>query len=120
MEINKKAGIKMLRYNTQQKLSEYNSLYDIIIEKDNLLLKIKENIDFSFINPMLKESYCEHFGRPAKEPELMFKLMFLKKLYDLSDESLMLSGYNSPPLGAFLALFLIPRRSAAGKFISKC
>ena len=37
---------------------------------------------------MLKESYCEHFGRPAEEPEKMFKLMFLKKLYDLSDESL--------------------------------
>jgi transposase len=78
----------MLRYDTQLKLSEYQSLYDIIIEKDNLLRKIKENIDFSFINPMLKESYCEHFGRPAKEPEMMFKLMFLKKLYDLSDESL--------------------------------
>jgi transposase len=45
-------------------------------------------VDFGFINPMLKKSYCENFGRPAKEPEMMFKLMFLKKLYDLSDESL--------------------------------
>jgi IS5 family transposase len=38
---------------------------------------------------MLRKSYCEHFGRPAKEPEMMFKLLFLKKLYDLSDEKLM-------------------------------
>ena len=37
---------------------------------------------------MLKESYCEHFGRPAKDPEMMFNLLFLKKLYDLSDEAL--------------------------------
>lgn len=44
----------MLRCNSQLKLSEYKSLYDLIIEKDNLLRKIKENIDFSFINPMLK------------------------------------------------------------------
>ena len=78
----------MLRQIVQLRMSEYRNLYDIIIEKDNLLRKIKENIDFSFINPMLKESYCEHFGRPAKEPEMMFKLLFLKKLYDLSDETL--------------------------------
>jgi transposase len=38
---------------------------------------------------MLKKSYCEYYGRPAKEPEMMFKLLFLKKLYDLSDEKLM-------------------------------
>ena len=78
----------MLRNNIQIKLSQYRGLYDIIVSKDHLLRKIKENIDFSFVNPMLKEQYCEHFGRPAKEPEMMFKLQFLKKLYDLSDESL--------------------------------
>jgi len=78
----------MLREAEQLRISSYSSLYDKIIEKDNLLRKIKENIDFSFVNPMLKESYCEHYGRPAKEPEMMFKLMFLKKLYDLSDDVL--------------------------------
>jgi len=72
----------------QLKLSEYRGLYDLIVEENNLLRRIRENIDFSFVNPMLKKSYCEHFGRPAKEPEMMFKLMFLKKLYDLSDEVL--------------------------------
>jgi len=79
----------MLRENTQLKFSEYDTLYDIIVPQDNILRKIKENIDFGFVNPMLKKSYCEHFGRPAKEPEMMFKLSFLKKLYDLSDEKLM-------------------------------
>ena len=79
----------MLKENNQIQLSEYNDLYEIIIPKENILRKIKENIDFSFVNPMLAKSYCEYFGRPAKEPEMMFKLMFLKKLYDLSDEKLM-------------------------------
>lgn len=78
----------MLRFDTQIKISEYKKLYEIIIPQNNILRKIKENIDFSFVNPMLKESYCEKFGRPAKEPELMFKILFLKKMYDLSDESL--------------------------------
>lgn len=53
--------------------------------KDNLLRKIKENIDFSFVNPILKKQYCEAFGRLAKEPEMMFKIMFLKRMYDMSD-----------------------------------
>jgi transposase len=78
----------MLRENSQLQLSEYVNLYEVIIPKENILRKIKENIDFSFVNPMLKKSYCESFGRPAKEPEMMFKLLFLKKLYDLSDEKL--------------------------------
>lgn len=60
----------------------------MIIPQDNLLRKIKEHIDFSFIKPMLKESYSEHYGRSAKEPEMIFKLLFLKKLYDLSYERL--------------------------------
>lgn len=80
----------MLRDNSQLRisLSPYEKLYEIIIPKDHILRKIKEKIDFSFVNPMLKKQYCEHFGRPAKEPEMMFKLLFLKKLYDLSDERL--------------------------------
>ena len=80
--------VRILRDNIQIKLSQYRELYDIIVSKDNLLCKIKGNIDFSFVNPMLKEQYCERFGRPAEaeEPEMMFKLLFLKRLYDLSDE----------------------------------
>jgi IS5 family transposase len=78
----------MLRENNQIKISEYRDIYDLIVPENNILRKIKENIDFSFVNPMLKKSYCENFGRPAKEPEMMFKLSFLKKLYDLSDEKL--------------------------------
>lgn len=63
----------------------YGNLYDVVVPKDNLLRKIKENIDFSFVNPMLKKQYCEAFGRLAKEPEMMFKIMFLKCMYDMSD-----------------------------------
>jgi transposase len=43
-------------------------------------------VDFSFINELLKDKYCTNFGRPAKEPELMCKLLFLQHLYNLSDE----------------------------------
>ncbi|MFZ5642570.1 MAG: IS1182 family transposase [Bacillota bacterium] len=94
----------MLRETTQMKLSQYRSLYDVIVPKDNLLRKIKENIDFSFVNPMLREQYCKNFGRPATEPEMMFKLMFLKKLYDLSDEQLVQNAYVNMAYKYFLDL----------------
>jgi len=96
--------VKMLRENVQMRLSQYRNLYDIIVPKDNLLRKIKENIDFSFVNPMMKEQYCEKFGRPAAEPEMMFKLMFLKKLYDLSDEQLVQNAYVNMAYKYFLDL----------------
>jgi transposase len=85
----------MLRMNSQLKFSEYERLYDIVVPKDNILRKINESIDFSFANEMLKDSYCAHFGRPAKEPEMMFKILFLKRMYDLSDQTLIDElGYN--------------------------
>ena len=98
----------MLRNNSQTKLSlsTYQGLYDIVVPEDHLLRKVKGAIDFSFVNPMLREQYCENFGRPAKEPEMMFKLMFLKKVYDLSDEKLICSAQTDMAYKYFLGLDL--------------
>lgn len=95
---------KMLIKNTQLKLSQYRSLYDIVVPENHFLRKVKDNIDFSFVNPMLKKQYCETFGRPAKEPEMMFKLMFLKKLNDLSDERLISQATTDMAVKYFLDL----------------
>lgn len=96
----------MLKDHSQLKLplSPYQGIYDAIIPANHLLRKMKENIDFSFINPMLRKQYCENFGRPAKEPEMMFKLLFLKKLYDLSDETLISSAQTDMAYKFFLDL----------------
>lgn len=96
----------MLKDNSQLKLSlsPYQGIYDAIIPSNHLLRRIKDNIDFSFVNPMLRKQYCEHFGRPAKEPEMMFKLLFLKKLYDLSDEILISSAQTDMAYKYFLDL----------------
>lgn len=96
----------MLKDNSQLRLplSPYQGLYDAIISQKHLLQRIKENIDFNFVNPMLRKQYCENFGRPAKEPEMMFKLMFLKKLYDLSDEHLISRAQTDMAFKYFLDL----------------
>lgn len=54
---------RMLRENMQIKisLSPYKGLYDIVVPKEHLLRKIKENIDFSFVNPMLRVQYFCRF-----------------------------------------------------------
>lgn len=66
-------------------LSIYSILYNRIPE--NHILKLINNaVDFSFINKLLEKSYCKYYGRPAKEPELMIKLLVLQYLYNLSDQ----------------------------------
>ena len=52
-------------------------LYEVIINKDNKWRKIKENIDFSFVNILLADPYCIDYGRPT-HPEFFFKLLFIK------------------------------------------
>jgi len=96
----------MLRENDQIKmsLSSYSGIYDVVVPQDHLLRKIKDKIDFSFVNPMLRKQYCEAFGRPAAEPEMMFKLMFLKKMYDLSDTRLISQAQTDMAVKYFLDL----------------
>lgn len=72
---------------TQQKIqfSSYSGLYDIIVPKDNLLRKINDLIDFSFIHDELLEKYCHTNGRTAESPIKMFKYLLLKTIYNVSD-----------------------------------
>ena len=96
----------MLKDNSQMvlDLSPYQGLYEAIIPRDHILRRLKDSIDFSFVNPMMRKQYCENFGRPAKEPEMMFKLLFLKKLYDLSDEQLISRAQTDMAYKYFLGL----------------
>jgi len=69
----------------QMTISEHINLYDKIIPKNHFLRQLKENVDFSFVNELVKEEYSDRLGRPAKEPEIMYKLLFLQTKDLLSD-----------------------------------
>lgn len=75
----------MLLNHNQSSLSFHSELYTFVPE-DHLLRRVHAMVDFSFINDLVKESYCVYYGRPANEPELLFRLIFLQFLYNLSDE----------------------------------
>lgn len=57
-----------------------------LIPEDHLLRKIDKYIDFSFINEMCKPYYCENNGRPAIEPVILFKMLFIGYLYGIRSE----------------------------------
>src|SRR5665648_200624 len=75
----------MLAQQQKLQLSRYSDLYDLIVPKDNLLRKINELIDFSFIYDELVNKYCSNNGRNAESPIRMFKYLLLKTIYDVSD-----------------------------------
>ena len=61
------------------------NIYDLVVPKDNLLRKINELIDFSFIYNELQDRYCLDNGRNAICPIRMFKYLLLKSIFDVSD-----------------------------------
>lgn len=65
--------------------SEYIKLYELIVPKDNVLRKMNELVDFSFVYDELKDKYCLDNGRNAIDPIRMFKYLILKAIYKLSD-----------------------------------
>lgn len=49
---------------------------------------LKEHIDFSLVFSLVKDNYSVDNGRQAEAPVRMFKYLFLKCVYDLSDRGL--------------------------------
>ena len=68
--------------------SDYSSLYDIVVPKDNKLRLINELVDFSFIYDELNDRYCQDNGRMAEDPVRMFKYLMIKSISGLSDVDL--------------------------------
>ncbi len=75
----------MLPLQQTMQFSAYSELYDLIVPKDNLLRRINDLVDFSFIQKELMDKYCHDNGRMAESPVMMFKYLLLKTIYDISD-----------------------------------
>lgn len=75
----------MIRKQETMILSPYFEIYDLVVPKDNMLRKINELVDFSFVYDELNDKYCHTNGRKAIDPIRMFKYLLLKTIFDLSD-----------------------------------
>ena len=67
----------MLRSNREkQQAYEFVSIEELV-PQDHLLRKVDKYIDFSFIDEKVRPLYCADNGRPAIDPVVLFKMIFL-------------------------------------------
>lgn len=78
----------MIKANNQLSfcLSSYESLFDILIEKENFWRQLKDMVIFSSMYDELNDKYSSIMGRKAQDVMRMFKYLLLKDYYKLSVE----------------------------------
>jgi transposase len=64
-------------------------VFDVVVPKDHYLHQVAERIDFERFRPQLSEAYSLGMGRPAIDPVHLFKILFLRFHYRLSDRQVM-------------------------------
>ena len=57
-----------------------------LVPQDHLLRKIDRSIDFSLIRRLCAPLYSANLGRPAIEPEVLFRMLFVGYLYGIRSE----------------------------------
>lgn len=75
----------MLKKLNKQKDFFDSYMYEHLLPSSHVLLDILELIDFSFVEKCVKGLYSDTMGRPGFHPQVMFKLLFLEFLYNMSD-----------------------------------
>lgn len=76
----------MLRKQSTQKDFFDSYVYERLLPKEHILLDIRQNLDFSFIDEEIKSFYSDDSrGRPPFAAQIIFKMLFLEFFYCLSD-----------------------------------
>jgi len=70
---------------TRQISMEFVSIEELV-PKDHLLRKIDKAIDFGFIREKVRSLYCADNGRPAIDPVVLFKMLFIGYLFGIRSE----------------------------------
>jgi transposase len=76
----------MLREHDNKQIGMEFVCIEELVPKDHLLRKIDRVIDFDFIRDKVKDLYCADNGRPAVDPVVLFKMLFLGYLFGVRSE----------------------------------
>jgi len=57
-----------------------------LVPADHLLRRIDSAVDFEFIRERVRHLYCPNNGRPALDPVVLFKLLFIGYLFGIRSE----------------------------------
>lgn len=72
-------------------------IYDMVIKPDHFLRRVEREVDFSFINDLCAGEYkngTEKGGRPAEEPERVFRALLLMILYQIPYETALMEAIS--------------------------
>lgn len=94
----------MLKHQSELPLSPYSALYDILIPQDDELRRLNELVDFSFVYRELVDNYSLGEGRTAIDLVQMFKYLYLKVRFNLSDRDLVSRAKTDMAMKFFLGL----------------
>jgi transposase len=76
----------MLKRVTPQQAALEIVTLDELVPADHLLRKIARTIDFGFIRDRVAHLYCPDNGRPALDPEVLFKILLIGYLFGVRSE----------------------------------
>jgi transposase len=78
----------LLRKKAWQKQEGYEVvMVEELVPQNHLLRKIAAAVRFDFIHNLCKDLYCPDNGRPAVEPEVLFKMLFIGYLFGIKSET---------------------------------
>ena len=75
----------MLKPGSSQHSFYGDHIYDRVIPDNHFLKLLDKAVDLSFVNDHCRDVNNPGIGRPANEPQMMFKILFLQFLYNISD-----------------------------------
>ena len=70
----------MLKFNNNIQSEIIFMTMEEMVPEDSLFRKIDKYIDFTFIDDMIKDLYCENNGRPSVDPKVLFKIVFIQTI----------------------------------------
>jgi transposase len=97
-------------------------IFDALVPPDHYLRLVERLISFASCHDLVADCYCPDFGRNAKAPVLLLKLLFLQFHYNLSDREVIQQAGVNIAFRFFLGLSLkspLPHDSLLSKFRSR-
>jgi transposase len=83
---NKSVSFAMLKGPTPRQHTLEMVILEDLVPADHLLRKIDNYISFDFIRDKVRHLYCDNNGRPAVDPVLLFKMLFIGYLFGVRSE----------------------------------
>lgn len=69
-------------------------LLEDLVPQDHLLRLVNRYIDFDFIKELTYPLYCHDNGRPAIDPIVLFKMLFVGYIYGIRSERRLVEEFN--------------------------